>query len=32
VVTHDVPPGVTVMGVPARARPASEASESGKEE
>ena len=32
VVTHDVPPGVTVMGVPARPRPADEASESGKEE
>ncbi len=32
VVTHDVPPGVTVMGVPARPRPAVEASEHGKEE
>jgi bifunctional UDP-N-acetylglucosamine pyrophosphorylase / glucosamine-1-phosphate N-acetyltransferase len=32
VVTRDVAPGVTVMGVPARPRPAVEASESGKEE
>ena len=32
VVTHDVPPGVTVMGVPARPRPAVEARESGNEE
>jgi bifunctional UDP-N-acetylglucosamine pyrophosphorylase/glucosamine-1-phosphate N-acetyltransferase len=32
VVTRDVPPGVTVVGVPARPRPAVEASESGKEE
>ncbi len=32
VVTHDVPPGVTVMGVPARPRPAVEASDSGNEE
>ncbi len=32
VVTHDVPPGVTVMGVPARPRPAAEASDNGNEE
>lgn len=32
VVTRDVAPGETVMGVPARPRPAAEASDNGKEE